>query len=203
MGTGFPIEGMRRIKTPERIAILLDRDALQGPVRLHERRACAAGSREHGARPEVVKAVMSRSICTGCALAYPGAQRKASERGGKMAAVTFTPPRQWEDWASWLLGFWLLLSPWIVHFANDTAATQNAVIIGFALILAEVVTLSAFQVWEEWVNVALGAWLLVSPWVLRDVGVAAGADFVAVGLLVIALAVYEMWQVRDAHKGGP
>jgi len=120
-----------------------------------------------------------------------------------MAAVSFTPPRQWEDWASWLLGFWLLLSPWILHFADNNAAMQNAVVVGFALILAEVVTLSAFQVWEEWVNVALGAWLVVSPWVLRDVGVAASADFVAAGLLVIALAAYEMWQVGNAREPGP
>ena len=117
-----------------------------------------------------------------------------------MAMMTFTAPRQWEDWASWLLGFWLLLSPWILHFEDETAATQNAVVLGFVLILAEVVTLSAFQVWEEWINIALGIWLVVSPWVLRGVGAVASADFVLVGLLVIALAAYEMWQVRNARE---
>jgi len=35
-----------------------------------------------------------------------------------MATITFTPPRQWEDWASWLLGFWLLLSPWILQVSH-------------------------------------------------------------------------------------
>jgi SPW repeat len=116
--------------------------------------------------------------------------------------MTFTPPRQWEDWASWLLGFWLLLSPWILHFADEAAAMQNAVVLGFVLILAEVVTLSAFQVWEEWINIALGAWLVVSPWVLPGIGPAASADFVIVGLLVIALAAYEMWQVGNARESG-
>ena len=119
-----------------------------------------------------------------------------------MATITFTPPRQWEDWASWLLGFWLLLSPWILHFEKETAAMENAVILGFALILAEVVTLSAFQVWEEWVNIALGAWLLVSPWVLRGVGPTATINFLVVGLLVIALAGYEMRQVANAREPG-
>ena len=119
-----------------------------------------------------------------------------------MAMITFTPPRQWEDWANWLLGFWLLLSPWILHFEDQTAAMENAVILGFVLILAEVVTLSAFQVWEEWINVAVGAWLVVSPWALRGVGSAAAADFVIVGLLAIALAAYEMWQVGRAPKRG-
>jgi hypothetical protein len=119
-----------------------------------------------------------------------------------MATIAFTPPRQWEDWASWLLGFWLLLSPWILHFEDQTAAMQNSVILGFVLILAEVVTLSAFQVWEEWINVALGAWLVVSPWVLRGVGPTAATDFVVVGLLVIALAAYEMWQVGNGRERG-
>jgi hypothetical protein len=114
-----------------------------------------------------------------------------------MATITFTPPRQWEDWASWLLGFWLLLSPWILHFEKETAAMENAVILGFALILAEVLTLSAFQVWEEWVNVALGAWLVVSPWVLGVVPALARADFVIVGVAVVALALYE---IRDARR---
>ena len=119
-----------------------------------------------------------------------------------MAIITYTPPRQWEDWASWLIGFWLLLSPWILHFEGETAAMQNSVIVGFVLILAEVVTLSAFQVWEEWINVALGAWLVVSPWALRGVGPAASADFVVVGLLVVALAAYEMWQIGNARGRG-
>jgi hypothetical protein len=118
-----------------------------------------------------------------------------------MAMVTYTPPRQWEDWASWLLGFWLLLSPWILHF-EDPTAIRNAVILGFVLILAEVVTLSAFQVWQEWINVALGAWLLVSPWVLGSLGSVAAANFILVGLLVIALAAYEMWQVAHGREQG-
>jgi len=118
-----------------------------------------------------------------------------------MAMMTFTAPRQWEDWASWLLGFWLVLSPWTLHFADETAAMQNAVVAGFVLILAEVVTLSVFQVWEEWVNVALGAWLVISPWVLRGAGPAATTNFILVGILVIVLAGYEMWQVARTREG--
>ncbi|MFL5098111.1 MAG: SPW repeat protein [Xanthobacteraceae bacterium] len=80
-----------------------------------------------------------------------------------MAAVTFTPPKQWEDWCDWGLGIWLMLSPWVLLFEYDTPATRNAVIAGFLVVAAEALTLSMFQVWEEWINVALGAWLIVSP----------------------------------------
>jgi hypothetical protein len=83
-----------------------------------------------------------------------------------MAAVTFTPPKQWEDWCDWALGIWLILSPWVLLFEADTTATRNAVTIGFLIVAAEALTLSVFRVWEEWINVALGAWLLVSPWAL-------------------------------------
>lgn len=113
-----------------------------------------------------------------------------------MATVTFTPPRQWEDWVSWALGFWLLLSPWILGYANESSATGNATLVGFLLILTEVVTLSAFEPWEEWVNIALGCWLVVSGWVLGPVSTAPKINFVVVGLMVIALAAFELWHMQ-------
>jgi len=109
-----------------------------------------------------------------------------------MAAVTFTPPRQWEDWCDWGLGIWLMLSPWILLFHYDTPATRNAVTVGFLVVAAEALTLSMFQVWEEWINVALGAWLVVSPWVLGVASAAATANFVITGLLIAGLALYEV-----------
>src|ERR1700740_3049536 len=110
--------------------------------------------------------------------------------------VTVTTPQQWQDWTSWGLGIWLCLSPWILQFALDTTPMQNAVIVGFLIILAEVITLSVFQVWEEWINVALGAWLVVSPWVLSIQSRSATVNFIIVGVLVIGLALYEMREVE-------
>jgi SPW repeat-containing protein len=110
-------------------------------------------------------------------------------------AVTFTPPKQWEDWCDWGLGIWLVLSPWVLLFEKDTTATRNAVIVGGLIVLAEVVTLSYFRVWEEWINVALGAWLAVSPWVLGITSPAPKLNFHIVGVLVAALALYEVWEV--------
>src|SRR5690349_11098656 len=101
-----------------------------------------------------------------------------------MAAVTFTPPKRWEDWCDWALGIWLLLSPWVLLFEQDTAATRNAVAVGFLVIAAEALTLSHFRVWEEWINVALGAWLVVSPWVLGISSESAKVNFATVGLLI-------------------
>src|SRR5215468_4984457 len=115
------------------------------------------------------------------------------EIGETMAAVTFTPPKQWEDWCDWALGIWLVLSPWTLRFEFEPTATRNAVIVGFLVILVEAVTLSAFQLWEEWINVALGLWLVVSSWVLGIASSAAKLNFIIVGALIVALALYQVW----------
>ncbi len=113
-----------------------------------------------------------------------------------MATAEFNLPKQWEDWTNWGLGIWLCISPWALLFSNDATATKNAVVVGFLVILAEVVTLSVFQVWEEWVNVVLGAWLVASPWILAIPDSTARANFVIVGLLILGLALYEIWDAR-------
>jgi len=117
-----------------------------------------------------------------------------------MAAVTFTPPKQWEDWCDWALGIWLMLSPWVLLFEYDAVAIRNAVIVGFLVVAAEAVTLSVFQLWEEWINVALGAWLVVSPWVLGVTSAAATANFVVTGGVIAGLAIYEVWDASREPK---
>ena len=114
-----------------------------------------------------------------------------------MPPVAFTPPTQWQDWISWILGIWLCISPWALGFSGDAASTQNAVVVGFLLILTQVVTLSVFEPWEEWLNVVLGAWLVVCPWVFGATAALARANFVIVGAVVLLLAIYEMLQVRN------
>jgi hypothetical protein len=119
-----------------------------------------------------------------------------------MMVARFEPPQQWEDWASWGLGIWLILSPWALLFWNNTPATENGVLAGFLLILIEAITLSAFRPWEEWANVAVGVWLVLSPLILPVPAVPAGANFIIVGACVILLAIYEMWDNRRQHSSG-
>jgi hypothetical protein len=120
---------------------------------------------------------------------------------GHIMATIVEPPRHWQDWASWALGLWLVLSPWIVMFWTQKVALENAVIVGFLLLLVEVVTLSAFRVWEEWLNVILGAWLVVSPFVLGVAGASAIANFVCTGALVVALALNELREIGSRRAG--
>jgi hypothetical protein len=119
-----------------------------------------------------------------------------------MAQSAFSFPRQWEDWTSWALGLWLLLSPWALFFDNEPRALENALAVGVLVIIAEIVELSVFRDWEEWINVVLGAWLAVSPWTLAIANGAARWNFLIVGTLVIALALYEIREMQAAAPDG-
>lgn len=114
-----------------------------------------------------------------------------------MPAAKIYLPKQWTDWTTWLLGIWLCLSPWTLLFEFEAPAVQNAVLIGALIILVELVELSIFRGWEEWINVAVGAWLIASTWVLGIATPSARINFVVVGVLVAALALYEMRHMRQ------
>jgi len=116
--------------------------------------------------------------------------------GQKMAAFEFSLPKQWEDWCSWLLGIWLCISPWALRYDWDQTATRTAVISGLLIIGAELVTLSVFQSWEESLNVILGAWLTICSWILGIGASQAKVNFVVIGVVMVALALYEIWDAR-------
>jgi len=107
----------------------------------------------------------------------------------------------WEDWVDMVLGAWLAMSPWILGFSDShPAATRNALIVGIVVAALSALTFLAYSVIEEWVDVVLGAWLIVSPWVLSgSPNLAVVADFVIVGALVAGLSGYEIWASRHGH----
>jgi hypothetical protein len=107
----------------------------------------------------------------------------------------------WQDWLDMVLGLWLAVSPWILDFADsDPGATRNALIVGILIAVLSALTFLAYHIIEEWIDVILGLWLVISPWVLtgsRDATVV--ADFVIVGAVVLALSGYEIWAARHGH----
>lgn len=75
------------------------------------------------------------------------------------------------------------------RFALETEPAWNAWIVGVALAALSLATLSAFAEWEEWANVALGLWLVISPWVLEfTANVNAMWTHVVLGVLVAAVS---------------
>ena len=96
---------------------------------------------------------------------------------------------RWQDWSSFVLGLWLALSPWFAGYADLEAATGNAAFCGLALALAAHFEASCCEDSGEWINLALGLWLVAAPFALGfDASLIAVANSVAVGMLVAALA---------------
>ena len=69
-----------------------------------------------------------------------------------MAKVRFNAPLQWENWCGWLVAIWLCISPGPLKFGDDLTATYLAALTGLVLICTEMLTISPFRLWEEWVN---------------------------------------------------
>lgn len=100
-------------------------------------------------------------------------------------------PKHWQDGVNAVLGAWLLVSPWAVGYADETVATANAVVLGLALVAGALGAILVPRAWEEWAEAALGAWLVVSPWILGFAGQTdARMSAVSIGAVVVALALW-------------
>jgi SPW repeat len=97
------------------------------------------------------------------------------------------------DVANLILGAILFVSPWIFGFDGSRAA-ENANIAGIVIVVLAIAALAAFAVWEEWLNLIVGLWTLISPWVLNfHTNTKAMAVCVIIGIAVAVLAAVEIW----------
>ena len=64
------------------------------------------------------------------------------------------------------------------------------------MIAAEVFTLSALGIFEEFIDAVLGAWLLVSVWLFNIPTPTARIDLIVSGLVVLLFSFYEIWNSR-------
>jgi SPW repeat len=102
-----------------------------------------------------------------------------------------------------LLAMFLFISPWLFAHANRTAAIDLRAS-GAAIAVLSLAAMVAFSKWEEWANLLLGFWLIVSPWVLGFPHTRAMHFSIAVGAAVAFLAMLELWLVYDrAHADPP
>jgi hypothetical protein len=108
-------------------------------------------------------------------------------------------PGQWQDGVNLMLGIWLAVSPWILPYADYAGAAWNARITGLAIAVAAGAALITYELWKEWVNVLLAAWLIVSPWFLgySEVTAVFYNQFI-VGLLVGILALWMAATTTDS-----
>ncbi|SDI44223.1 MULTISPECIES: SPW repeat protein [Bradyrhizobium] len=100
------------------------------------------------------------------------------------------------DVANLVLGAILVASPWLFGFAAGRVS-ENATISGLVIAILAIAALAAFAVWEEWLNLVVGLWTLVSPWVLGFQGTTAMTVHVLIGAAVALLAAIEIWMITQ------
>jgi hypothetical protein len=104
------------------------------------------------------------------------------------------------DVSNLVLGAVLCASPWIFTFAAGPQS-QNAVISGIIIAVLSLAALAALAVWEEWLNLIMGLWVIVSPWVLQFQESNAMMIHVVIGIIVAVLAAIELWMLYQHPPG--
>lgn len=96
-----------------------------------------------------------------------------------------------------LVGLWLIVAPWVLNYRNTGDGFNgywNDVVIGIAIAVLALARTAAPRSFEglSWVNIALGIWLIIAPFVLAyNIGTDAPAarwNDIACGIVVLVLA---------------
>jgi hypothetical protein len=59
----------------------------------------------------------------------------------------------------------LFISPWVLHAPTPGASAWNAWVVAIIVAALSIGALVQVAQWEDWINLILGAWLFISPWV--------------------------------------
>jgi SPW repeat len=111
---------------------------------------------------------------------------------------------RWQDWASFALGLWLAVSPWVLGYSHLEAATANAAFLGLALALGSHFQVSFDEMPVEWFNMAAGLWLVLAPFLLGFSGALdVTANSIVVGTAVVALASSALSLEKEVAKWWP
>ncbi|HET9016890.1 MAG TPA: SPW repeat protein [Thermomicrobiaceae bacterium] len=92
-----------------------------------------------------------------------------------------------------IAGIWLIIAPFVLGYAPLRGSMWNAIVVG-----AIVAVLAAIRVWGprattwlSWIIIALGAWMIASPWIYHNTGSAAVFwDDIIVGAVIVVLGVW-------------
>jgi hypothetical protein len=99
----------------------------------------------------------------------------------------------WQDWVNLILAVWLFISPWVLSYATDQRPSWNAWIVAVIVGVLSIAALTKVQLWEEWINLLLGAWLFISPWALGFSGnPTISWNAWIVGILIFLVAASEL-----------
>lgn len=108
---------------------------------------------------------------------------------------------RWQDVVILLLGVWLFASPFVLGYSSDSTQAVNAYTTGVIIALLAAFDLYKSYVWAVLVNMAIGVWVAVSPWIpaVADRG-AMMTNQVIVGIAVVLLGIWELRSDPELHS---
>jgi len=101
------------------------------------------------------------------------------------------------SWANVLLGIWVIISPFVLGVHTPKGIWNNVVVGALVGILA-VIRWSMHQQGWSWLNMILGIWLVISPFVLFLSGAAMWNNAI-LGIIVAALALTNTYSKVSAE----
>jgi hypothetical protein len=102
--------------------------------------------------------------------------------------------KRWQDQLILLLGLWFFITPWVFGYPIPSVQASTAFVSGAVIALLAAFDLYKTYFWAVLLNLLLGIWVAVSPWVL---GLAGNAELMWNSLIVgAAVAVLALWEMR-------
>lgn len=119
--------------------------------------------------------------------------------------------KRWQDVTELVLGFWLMISPFILPRAlGDDALFNNSLIVGLLIQVVAVAAIIRPNAWKEWLFVILGAWLIASsyffnneeffPGLFGSKVFALAESQLIVGVLVLISAAFGLFRRRSIRE---
>jgi hypothetical protein len=106
--------------------------------------------------------------------------------------------RKVQDWVNLVLAVVLFISPWVLGFVSTGAAAWNAWAVAIVIGALAIAAITAFAVWEEWINLLLGLWLIASPWVLHfSMDRRPMWSFVVLGIIAAVVSAWSLWENQN------
>jgi len=100
-----------------------------------------------------------------------------------------------------VLGLLLFVAPWVVGFAVDQTAAWTAWATGVLIALVGAVALAGQAYAAAWVNLVLGLWAIVAPWLLGFAMLQSAMwSHVALGALVALAAAAKLWAEHQSSR---
>lgn len=108
---------------------------------------------------------------------------------------------RWPDWVNLVLGGWLIAAPFVGIGAIGDVAAWNSYVAGTVVAIFAIAAIARPQMWEEWLNLIVGAWLILAPFALGFTTQQVPMwNQIIVGLLIGVDALWAALQFPTQHK---